>query len=172
MPSSVDIATPVLPLWIDLFMATTNELIHQRQPSMNSPIWKSQAELTARVIFEAADAFGELGEEGQEPYQWDAIGPALFEEYEYELLLLTLYACGWVCDDLPLDDFLPQVNRDVDGTVGKWGLPQLRLYLHTLMRGEKWCGGDSSVVLEAFESGALQTVARRLQEDESLFVPL
>lgn len=106
-------------------------------------------------------------EEG--PYQWDAIGERLFDEYEYQLLIKALYACGWVCDDLPHDDFLPQVNRDVEGTVGKWGLSQLRLYLHTLMRGEKWCDGNSSVVLEAFDSGALWTVADRLKNDESLY---
>lgn len=153
-------------------MTTTDELIHHRQPFGNSPIWKTQAELTARVILEAAEALGELREEGQEPYQWDVIGPALFKEYEYELLIQTLYACGWVCDDLPLHDFLPQVNRDVAGTVGVWALPQIRLYLHTLMRGEKWCDGGSSVVLEAFASGALQAVADRLENDENLYEQL
>lgn len=150
-------------------MADTNELIQRPQPSKNSPIWKAQAELTARVIKEAEEAIGMLGcDDNGEPYQWDVIGPNLFDEYEYELMIQTIYACGWVCDDFPLDDFLPQVNRDVEGTVGKWGLPQLRLYLHTLMRGEKLCDGDYSVVLEAFASGALQVVATRLQTDESL----
>lgn len=159
-------------------MIETNDLIQRNQPLRGSPIWEAQAKLTARAILEAEIAFeylwaddrGTLLNDLSSP--WEKIGPAIFDEPDYQFLIQTIYACGWVCDDLPLDDFLPQVNRDVDGTVGKWGLPQLRLYLHTLMRGEKWCDGNSSVVLEAFDSGALQTVARRLQEDESLFVPL
>lgn len=167
-------------------MKETTELIQRKQPLRDSPIWEAQAKLTARVIQEAAEALSFLGDPDDPydvplaratdgsiaPYQWNLIGPALFEEYEYQLLIQVLYACGWACQDFPLDDFLPQVNRDVAGTVGVWDLPQLRLYLHTLVRGEKWCDGDSSVVLEAFASGALQTIAKRLQEDESLFVPL
>lgn len=159
-------------------MTETNELIQRRQPLRDSPIWESQAKLTARVIQETATAYEHLWADGRGTLleglnsPWEKIGAAIFDEPEYQFLIETIYACGWVCNDLQASDFLPQVNRDVEGTVGVWGLPLLRLYLHTLMRGEKWCDGDSSVVLDAFASGALQAVARRLESDASLYEPL
>lgn len=154
-------------------MTNASLLIQRHQPSSASLIWEAQAKLTAWVIQEAEEAIGAIScDDSGEPYQWEVIGPSLFDEYEYQRLIQTVYACGWVCNDLPLHDFLPQVNRDVAGTVGVWAFPQLRLYLHTLMRGEKWCDGDSSVVLDAFASGALHTVADRLQNDQSLYEPL
>ncbi|MOA63387.1 hypothetical protein D3C78_1890980 [compost metagenome] len=45
---------------------------------------------------------------------------------------------------------------------------QLRHFLHTLLRNERWANGYSSPVREALGSGALELVATRLETDHSL----
>lgn len=153
-------------------MPAKANLIQRCPPSRRSSIWEAQSRLTAKVIIHAGEQLVRtLGLRDATELHWDRIGSRLFELPEYTLLCDTLYACGWVCTDFPLNDFLPEVNGDVAGTVGRYSLPKLRLYLHTLARGEKWCDGDGTVILPAYASGALQTVAKRLQEDETLYEP-
>lgn len=88
---------------------------------------------------------------------------------EYRLFLDGAYACGFVCTDGKLEGDLDQVNTHPTEVINAWSFPELRQYVHFLLRSEKWADGYSSPILHAIRSGALQKVADRLESDDSLY---
>jgi hypothetical protein len=90
-----------------------------------------------------------------------------YELEAYQLFTKAAYACGFVCCDLHPADVLSTVNGDPQKTLARMDLSSLRIYVHTLIRAERWNGGESSPLYEACASGAITMLAsnlRRLQE--------
>jgi 8-oxo-dGTP pyrophosphatase MutT (NUDIX family) len=92
----------------------------------------------------------------------------VFDLPEYRLLVGGSYATGFVCHDFEPSVPLNEINRDPAILLGHCDFPNLRHYVHTLMRGERWADGYNSPVLESAKSGALRLVAIRLRDDHSL----
>jgi hypothetical protein len=87
----------------------------------------------------------------------------------YRVFIEGAYACGFVCRDLKPDSPLEaERNRPAEAIAG-WSLPQLRQYVHYLVRHERWADGFSSPILDALAAGHLQQVADRLETDDSLY---
>jgi hypothetical protein len=87
----------------------------------------------------------------------------------YRVFIEGAYACGFVCRDLKPDSPLEaERNRPAEAIAG-WSFPQLRQYVHYLVRHERWADGFSSPILDAIAAGQLQQVADRLETDDSLY---
>ena len=88
---------------------------------------------------------------------------------EYKQFEEAAFVCGFVCTDY--SRFFPTENvherpREV---VPSLSFAKLRHYIHTLQRAEKWNSEYSTSLWTAVQSGALSLVARRLEEDQSLY---
>jgi hypothetical protein len=81
------------------------------------------------------------------------------------------YACGFVCRDLKPDNPLEAARTRPAEVIAGWSFPQLRQYVHHLVRHERWADGYSSPILDALVAGHLQQVADRLETDDSLYAP-
>ncbi|MEX3690359.1 hypothetical protein AB3X91_17425 [Paraburkholderia sp. BR14263] len=91
---------------------------------------------------------------------------------EYRLFVEGSYAGGFVCTDFAPGG--PTIERGVrvEDAVGSWSFFELRHYVHTLLRSERWADGYSSPILEALIQGVLQAISRRLANDDTLYEPL
>lgn len=88
---------------------------------------------------------------------------------EYGLFTSGVYACGFVCSDLAPNVNLEAVNADPAEALSGQTLPQLRHYMHTLMRSERAGNGYGSVLYEALCAGALEVFCARLDRDPDLY---
>lgn len=87
---------------------------------------------------------------------------------EHRRFVIGAYAAGFVCTDLaPMNDFEEMGSRPREHLSGA-SFSKLRHYVHTLLRAERWADGYSSPIREAIVSGALELVADRLANDDSL----
>jgi hypothetical protein len=104
-----------------------------------------------------------------------ALGPNLVASFgsgtgpqdvrELEHLDAALLKHGFVMDDADqsrLPD-LDRINADA-AVIDQMSLEQVRLLLHHLQKAEKWADSFGFNYLAAIRSGALQAVARRLDE--------
>lgn len=100
---------------------------------------------------------------GMTPEPWDLP--------EYTRFITGCMASGFVCGDIGVDDWLDlaSINREPESSIARMTAYDLRLYLHTLHRAEKWGDCLASPILDAFASGALPALAQRFLEDESLY---
>lgn len=75
----------------------------------------------------------------------------------------TLYL-GFVMDPFDPEDYadLKAINEEPIRMIDDMDLNDLRRYIHTLQRADKWSDGLWSPVLEALASGALQRAGQRL----------
>jgi hypothetical protein len=89
----------------------------------------------------------------------------------YRIFIEGAYACGFVCHDLKPDSPLEADRAGATATIARWTFPQLRQYVHYLVRHERWADGFSSPILESLADGHLQQVADRLETDDSLYEP-
>lgn len=73
---------------------------------------------------------------------------------------------GFVLGDYEMTDLvdLKRINRDPQGTVGRMGISDLRWFIHTVQRSDKWADCYASPILECLASGALQLAGKRLAE--------
>jgi hypothetical protein len=93
----------------------------------------------------------------------------LFKLDAYRILLEGAYACGFVCGDLKPDNPLEAARERPLEAIDGWAFPQLRQYVHYLVRHERWADGYSSPIFDALVNGFLQRVADRLEHDDSLY---
>jgi hypothetical protein len=137
--------------------------------SSNSTVFEPQARFLATCIRRLErDVVRELGAN----YDPSAgIASRFWDIPAYEIFHDAAYACGFVCDDLTADFPIDVAQARPQLTLGGASFPELRHYLHTLMRAERSnrMDGYFSPVLEAVHSGALGVVAGRLEGDESLY---
>ena len=95
----------------------------------------------------------------------------LFRLEAYRVFIEGAYACGFVCRDLKPDNPLEAERDRPAQAIAAWSFPQLRQYVHYLVKHERWADGFSSPILEALVAGHLQQVADRLESDDSLYEP-
>jgi hypothetical protein len=147
-------------------------LILRRAASKRSAIYEFQAEHLCNLIrFMAQAALAhfevesvtDLAEEG-----WEAFT----EMPEYGLFTLGAYACGFVCSDLKPNLDLNAVARRPGEAFCGMSLPQIRHYIHTLLRAERGTDGYGSVVYEALRAGVLEALCERLQSGSDLYESL
>jgi len=86
----------------------------------------------------------------------------------YRIFIEGAYACGFVCRDLKPDNPLEGERDRAAAVIAGWAFPELRLYVHYLVRHERWADGYSSPILDSLAAGHLQQVADRLETDDSL----
>jgi hypothetical protein len=86
----------------------------------------------------------------------------------YRIFIEGAYACGFVCRDLKPDNPLEGERERAAAVIAGWSFPQLRQYVHYLVRHERFADGYSSPILESLVAGHLQQVADRLESDASL----
>ena len=91
-----------------------------------------------------------------------------FKLEAYRIFIEGAYACGFVCRDLKPDNPLEGAGDAAADFIAHWSFPQLRQYVHYLVRHERWADGYSSPILESLAAGHLQQVADRLETDDSL----
>ncbi len=91
-----------------------------------------------------------------------------FKLEAYRIFIEGAYACGFVCRDLPPDNPLEGARERAAAVIAGWSFPELRQYVHYLVRHERFAEGYSSPILEALAAGHLQQVADRLETDDSL----
>jgi hypothetical protein len=95
----------------------------------------------------------------------------VFKLEAYRLFIEGAYACGFVCGDLKPDNPLEAERDRPTETIAGWSFPNLRQYVHYLVRHERWADGFSSPIFAALAEGHLQQVADRLDTDSSLYDP-
>ncbi len=151
---------------------SSGTLIVRRAPSQRSAINESQAQhLCSLIRFMVQEALAhfevesvaDLAEE-----DWDA-----FTELPgYELFTLGAYACGFVCSELRPDADLNAVASRPGEALRSMALPQIRHYVHTLLRSERAGYGYGSVIYDALRAGALDALCERLQYGSDLYESL
>jgi hypothetical protein len=146
-----------------------SKLIHRKPPSKRTPVTEHQARFLATLIDQLESALlvhFEVRSTASMPYE-------RFQEIwkvgEYRRFVDGAYACGFVCRDFKPDFPFESGNHRPEETIRAWTFHELRHYIHTLLRAERWADGYSSPILEAVMSGALREVAKRLESDESLY---
>lgn len=97
-------------------------------------------------------------EYGEKPSPWDIPEIMRFIYGAIEL--------GFVLNDYEEHELvdLDSINRDPHRTVGGMGITDLRWFIHTVQRADKWADGYSSPILEYLVSGSLQLAGKRLGE--------
>ncbi len=95
---------------------------------------------------------------GQEPSPWSIP--------EVKRFIYGSIEFGFVLGDYELRELvdLKAINRNPQETVGRMRLADLRWFIHTVQRADKWADGYSSPILECLASGALQLAGKRLAE--------
>ena len=91
-----------------------------------------------------------------------------FKLEAYRIFIEGAYACGFVCRDLKPDNPLEGERERAAAVIAGWSFPELRQYVHYLVRHERFADGYSSPILESLIAGHLQQVADRLESDDSL----
>ena len=91
-----------------------------------------------------------------------------FKLEAYRIFIEGAYACGFVCRDLKPDNPLEGERERAAAVIAGWSFPQLRQFVHYLVRHERFADGYSSPILESLIAGHLQQVAGRLESDDSL----
>lgn len=91
---------------------------------------------------------------------------------EYRLFVEGAYACGFVCTDFAPGGPTIEPSVRVEDAVDSWSFLELRHFMHTLLRSERWADGYSSPIFEALTRGVLQATSRRLANDDALYEPL
>lgn len=144
-------------------------LIIRSAISKRTPINEFQAhhfcELCRLLIQRALGYFGvqrssELPEDGIEEFT---------QLPEYGLFTSGVYACGFVCSDFsPTVDINAVILRPEE-VLANMTLPQLRHYVHSLMRSERAGYGYGSILYESIKSGALDFLCDRIARDSDLY---
>jgi hypothetical protein len=111
--------------------------------------------LTAYSVRSASDLKWEWNEE---PSPWSIPEIMRFIYGSIEL--------GFVLDDYEVTDLidLEKINRDPQVCIGCMGISEIRWFIHTIQRADKWADSYASPVLECLASGALQLAGKRLAE--------
>lgn len=98
----------------------------------------------------------------------EARGTGLRDLPSYGRLILAAYACGFVCGAFGVERpmaVMARVRRD-PAVLLTMPFRQVRLYVHGLMRSERWsdCGADfgGGHIHEALTNGVLKLLAERL----------
>jgi hypothetical protein len=91
-----------------------------------------------------------------------------FKLEAYGVFIEGAYACGFVCRDLKPDNPLEGERERASAVIAGWSFPEIRQYVHYLVRHERFADGYSSPILESLIAGHLQLVADRLESDDSL----
>ncbi len=91
-----------------------------------------------------------------------------FKLEAYRVFIEGAYACGLVCRDLKPDNPLEGERERAAAVIAGWSFPELRQFVHCLVRHERFADGYSSPILESLVAGHLQQVADRLETDDSL----
>lgn len=147
-------------------------LIARRAAGKRSAINEHQAQhlLTlARCMTEAAifqwevDSVADLPQDG-----WEAFT----DLQEYELFVLGAYACGFVCSDLIPNADMNLITSRPHEALREMSLPQIRHFVHTLMRSERAGHGYGSVIYGALRAGVFEALCERLEYGSDLYESL
>jgi hypothetical protein len=88
---------------------------------------------------------------------------------DYKQFEEAAFVCGFVCADYSRFFPLENVHERPREVIPSLSFANLRHYIHTLQRAEKWNSEYSTSLWTAVQSGALSMVADRLEEDQALY---
>ncbi len=134
--------------------------------SRRSSVYEAQAKFLAQAIRKLVNRFHREIRISNEFSQEDFDNLKQFQEYD--AFIEATIVCGFVCSgyktffDLNLANTQPQVFNDMP-------FKEIRHYIHTLQRAEKWGGEYSTSLYDAIKTGVLSVIATRLESDESLY---
>ena len=135
--------------------------------SRRAPVYEVQAHYMAKAIRSLVDTCSSLFRPNTE------LTLEKFYEFqvlpEYKQFEEAAYACGFVCTDYHRFFPLENVHERPREVIPSLSFAKIRHYIHTLQRAEKWNSEYSTSLWTAVQSGALSMVARRLEEDQSLY---
>lgn len=142
-------------------------LINRKAPSKHSPVYNEQAKFLAILARELIDEYKMTTElEGKELELSE-----FFAIPAYIRFLHGAYACGFVCrdftPDFPIDAMLIRPRE----SLATLRFHQIRHYVHTLLRAERWADGYSSPIRSALNAGTVEELHDRLMNDDSLYEP-
>jgi hypothetical protein len=145
------------------------KLIQHGPFSRRTPLNQAQVDLWVAVVrLLHATALRLFGVEAASRLPDDA-WERLIGEPDYELFVQASHGAGFVCTDFtPTDPIRWQDRSNPAPDVAAASLPQLRHWVHFLLRSEKWADGEGSPVVDALRDGRLMAVAERLARDPAL----
>lgn len=135
--------------------------------SRRTPVYEVQAHYMAKVIRSLVDTCSRLFKPNTELtlenfYKFQGLS-------EYKQFEDAAPVCGFVCTDYSRFFPLDNVHERPREVIPSLPFSKIRHYIHTLQRAEKWNSEYSTSLWTAIQSGALLLVARRLEEDQSLY---
>lgn len=134
-----------------------------------SPVNEYQARYFAKVIRRFEEAWSR---QFRRPVDLSFETYQRFREMpEFEDFMDAALACGFVCSDFRDFAQVEQVHESEcpSDEVASLTFSELRHYVHTLQRAEKWNSDYSRTLWASLQTGALSAVARRLESDNSLY---
>ena len=98
-------------------------------------------------------------------WEWDK-EPSPWSIPEIMRFIYGSIELGFVLDDYEMVDLvdLKEINRNPQECIGRMGISEIRWFIHTVQRADKWADCYASPVLECLASGALQFAGKRLAE--------
>ena len=142
--------------------------ISRRPPSKRSAVSEHQARHLVQLIrLLERDALSHFRVPAASRLPKDRSGE-FFKLESYRIFIEGAYACGFVCRDLNPDNPLESERERAAAAIDGWRFPEIRQYVHYLLRHERWADGYSSPIMDSLVEGHLQRVADRLETDDSL----
>ena len=89
----------------------------------------------------------------------------------YMLFTNGAYACGFVMRDAKPDNPLSESRQAPDKAIRKFDFMRLRHLVHFLLWHESWSDGNESPILNAFANRLPPTIADKLRNNQSLYLP-
>lgn len=146
-----------------------SQLIVRRAPGKRSTINEFQTQLlctlTRHLVRCALDLFDVDSVDKLPADGWKSFSGLA----EYNLFIQGAYACGFVCRDLTPHADLNAVRLGPSEALQDTSLPQLRHYIHTLLRAERASDGYGSHIYEAHRAGVFTALCELLEDCSALY---
>lgn len=146
----------------------TSSFIRRTKISKRSPVYDEQAKFFAELLLELIDEY-RIETEMNNGNEIEL--SEFFQIAAYNRFMRGANACGFVCSDYNPDFPLGEILSRPEHEVQHLSFAKLRHYVHTLLRAEAWAGGHDSPIRDALNAGAMQILANRILNDETLREP-
>ena len=135
--------------------------------SKKTPVFEAQARYMAKAIRSLIDACSRQFRQNTDLSLDDFY---IFQGLpEYHQFLEAAMICGFTCTDFSADLALDEIHHRPNEAISSLSFSGLRHYIHTLHRAETWNSQYSESLWTAIQTGALLIVAKRLENDQSIY---
>jgi hypothetical protein len=124
-----------------------------------TPIMRSQVELFCDLIDDLCESYA------------SDRASALVDQRAYHRFISGAYALGFVCIDIAHDGRALERAIEEEGWIESRSFRELRQYIHTLLRAERWAseGVEDGIghIEKTLRFGALRRIAAKLRDEAS-----